>query len=109
MKNRVQRVRRRKRLRKQSVSEQVGSSPDESEALTIKTELLSKIVRYAKQNYSQAELQKILGEPQPRISNLLTGKVSNFSLEKLIEYTAALKMRPEIKTSRPAEVMAAAG
>lgn len=93
---------------KRSVFEQIGFSPEESEALTIKTELLSKIVRYAKENYSQAELQKILGEPQPRISNLLTGKVANFSLEKLIEYAAALKMRPEIKTHRPIEATASA-
>jgi len=67
----------------------------------MKARLLSTIVDYAKKNYSQSELQKMLGEPQPRISDLLTGKISKFSLETLVGYAEALHMRPEIKTYKP--------
>jgi hypothetical protein len=38
----------------------------------------------------------------------LTGKIANFSLDTLIEYAAALKMRPEIKTHKPVVAIAAA-
>ena len=77
--------------------EQLGFSREESAALQLKAELHSKIVRQAK-NYKQADLQKILHEPQPRVSDLMTGKIAKFSLETLITYAEALNMHPEIQT-----------
>ena len=35
--------------------------------------------------YTQKELSILLDEPQPRISELLSGKISKLSLEKLVE------------------------
>lgn len=83
-----------------SVFEQIGFSTEEAATLDLKTELLSSIVRCAK-NYTQNELQGLLKEPQPRISNLLRGKISKFSVETLLEYAAALHMRPEIVLHKP--------
>jgi predicted XRE-type DNA-binding protein len=40
--------------------------------------------------YSQKELQKILGEPQPRVSELLNGKIANKSVDKLLHYAGRL-------------------
>ncbi|HKO05040.1 MAG TPA: helix-turn-helix transcriptional regulator [Candidatus Acidoferrales bacterium] len=88
--------------RQRNVFEDLGFSPQEAAALVIKTRLHSKIVRYAKK-YSQAQLQKILNEPQPRVSDLLRGKIAKFSLETLVNYAEALRMRPEIRTHQPAE------
>jgi predicted XRE-type DNA-binding protein len=93
-------------VRKESVFEQLGFSPKEAAALQMKAELHSKIVRQAK-NYKQAELQKVLHEPQPRVSDLLTGKIAKFSLETLIGYAEALNMRPEIKIHAPLAMMGA--
>ncbi len=87
--------------RKRNVFDDLGFSPEESAALTMKAELHSRIVRCAK-HYSQSQLQKILGESQPRVSDLLRGKISKFSLDALVGYAAALDMRPEIKTRQPA-------
>jgi predicted XRE-type DNA-binding protein len=92
-------------VRRTNVFEQVGFSREEAKALAIKTDLLTEIVKYAKKNYSQADLQKLLDESQPRISDLLRGKIANFSLEKLVEYAIALNMRPEIRTHKPIEMM----
>ena len=87
----------------------LGFSEAESVTLLMKAKLHSQIISNAK-HYSQTQLQKILGEPQPRISDLLRGKISKFSLETLISYADALKMRPEIKVHRPiAEIAVAAG
>lgn len=92
--------------RKRNVFDNLGFSSDEAAALTMKSELHSKILRYAK-NYSQARLQEILGETQPRVSDLLRGKISKFSLETLVTYAEALHMRPEIRTYQPSGILAA--
>jgi len=68
--------------------------------LQIKVELHSKIIKQAK-HYKQAELQKILHETQPRVSDLLRGKIAKFSLETLIDYASALNLRPQIVTRQP--------
>jgi predicted XRE-type DNA-binding protein len=90
----------RKARKVRTVFDDLGFSPEESAALTMKSELHPKIMRCAK-NYSQSQLQKILGEPQPRISDLLRGKISKFSLDALVGYAAALNMRPEIRNHEP--------
>lgn len=84
-----------------SVFDDLGFSPREAAALRMKAELHSKIIRYAKRR-SQSELAKMLDESQPRISDLLRGKISKFSLEALVSYAEALHMRPEIKIYEPA-------
>ena len=87
--------------RERNVFDDLGFSPEEAAALTMKAKLHSKIIRCAK-NYSQAQLQEILGEPQPRVSDLMRGKIAKFSLETLINFAEALDMRPEIKVHEPA-------
>jgi predicted XRE-type DNA-binding protein len=84
---------------------QVGFSPEQALALELKSNLLSEVVKQAKQ-FPQSRLQQILDESQPRISDLMRGKVSKFSLETLVQYAEALKMRPEIKVHRPVEQIA---
>jgi predicted XRE-type DNA-binding protein len=91
-----------------SVFDDLGFSPREAAALRMKAELHSKILRYAK-NRSQSELAQMLDESQPRVSDLLRGKISKFSLETLVSYAEALHMRPEIKTHEPAGTLHAAG
>lgn len=93
--------------KERTVFDDLGFSPEESAALTMKSELHSKIMRCAK-NYSQSQLQEILGEPQPRVSDLLRGKISKFSLDALVGYAAALNMRPKIRTCQPVVAMSAA-
>jgi predicted XRE-type DNA-binding protein len=90
-----------------NVFEDLGFSPREAAALVIKTRLHARIVRCARR-YSQTQLQRILNEPQPRVSDLLRGKIAKFSLETLVSYAEALQMRPEIRTHQPATRIAAA-
>lgn len=92
--------------RERNVFDDLGFSPEDAAALNMKSRLHSMIIRFAK-NYSQAQLQKVLGEPQPRVSDLLRGKISKFSLETLVNYAEALHMRPEIKIHAPITEMAA--
>ncbi len=82
---------------KSNVFEQIGFSREEAAALKMKSELLSQIIKaIKKRGYTQADLQKRLDESQPRISDLMTGKISKFSLETLITYAEALGLHPQI-------------
>ncbi|MFZ3201730.1 MAG: helix-turn-helix transcriptional regulator [Candidatus Acidiferrales bacterium] len=77
--------------------EQIGFSRKEAAALKMKSELHSQIIKaIRKRGYTQADLQKRLDESQPRISDLMTGKISKFSLETLITYAEALGLHPQI-------------
>ena len=88
------------------VFQQLGFSPDESVALKMRAELHSSIVRVIKQrDYRQAKLAEMFDTDQPRISNLMRGKLANFNLETLVVYAETLGMKPQIKTNqRPAEM-----
>jgi predicted XRE-type DNA-binding protein len=82
---------------KSNVFEQIGFSPEEAATLKMKSELHSQIVKtIKKRGYTQADLQKRLDESQPRVSDLMTGKIAKFSLETLITYAEALGLHPQI-------------
>lgn len=82
---------------KGNVFEQVGFSREEAASLKIKSELHSQIIKAIKRRgYTQADLQKRLDESQPRISDLMTGKISKFSLETFINYAEVLGLHPQI-------------
>lgn len=72
-----------------NVLDDLGFPPEEATALKFKAELYQAILKVV-QNYSQKELQVILGEPQPRVSELLNGKVANKSVDKLLHYAGRL-------------------
>jgi predicted XRE-type DNA-binding protein len=72
-----------------NVLDDLDFSPDEATTLKFKAELYQAILKVAPK-YSQKELQVILGEPQPRVSELLNGKIANKSVDKLLHYAGRL-------------------
>ena len=83
-----------------NVFEDVGFSREDAAALKLKTDLHTKIVKCAAHR-SQQELQTLLGTTQPRVSDLLRGKMSKFSLDMLVIYAEKLGLHTEIKTTAP--------
>jgi predicted XRE-type DNA-binding protein len=79
-----------------NVLDDLGLSPEQATALKFKAELYQAILKYS-QKYSQKELQTILGEPQPRVSELLNGKIANKSIDKLLYYAARLGIETRAK------------
>ncbi len=77
--------------------EDLGFSPEKAAALKLKADLHTKIVKAASR-YSQRELATILRTSQPRISDLLRGKMSKFSLEMLVSFAEQLGLETSIKT-----------
>jgi predicted XRE-type DNA-binding protein len=76
-------------LTRGNVFDDLGFSPEQAITLKFKAELYQAILKYAK-GYSQKELQAILGEPQPRVSELLNGKIAGKSVDKLLYYAGRL-------------------
>src|SRR5260370_18186545 len=83
-----------------NVLDELGFSPEQAMALKFKAELYQAILKYA-QKYSQKVLQVILGEPQPRVSELLNGKTSTKTGDKLLHYAGRLGIEPNAKFARP--------
>jgi predicted XRE-type DNA-binding protein len=79
-----------------NVLDDLGFSPEQATALKFKSELYRAILKYAKK-YSQKELQIILGEPQPRVSELLNGKIANKTVDKLLQYAGRLGIETKTK------------
>ena len=80
-----------------SVFDDLGLDKVESSALKMKTSLLDAIQGIvAKRGYKQRALEKILDQPQPRVSELLRGKISKLSIERLLDYLQRLGGLPEV-------------
>jgi len=82
-----------------NVLDDLGFSPEHATALKFKAELYQAILKYS-EKYSQKELQVILGEPQPRVSELLNGKIANKSVDKLLYYAGRLGIEARAKFSQ---------
>ncbi|MFZ0584458.1 MAG: XRE family transcriptional regulator [Candidatus Acidiferrales bacterium] len=82
-----------------NVLDDLGFTREQATALKFKAELYQAILKYAKK-YSQKELQLILGEPQPRVSELLNGKIANKSVDKLLYYAGRLGIEATAKFSQ---------
>jgi predicted XRE-type DNA-binding protein len=72
-----------------NVLDDLGFSPEQTTILKFKAELYQAVLRHARK-YSPKQLQVILAEPQPRVSELLSGKIASKSVDKLLHYAGRL-------------------
>lgn len=80
------------------VFDDLGFSPAEASALKIKARILSALLkRIREKRYTQMQLARILNDYQPNISNLVNGKISKMSIEKLLSYAQRMNLETEIK------------
>jgi predicted XRE-type DNA-binding protein len=87
---------------KGNVFEALGFSASETSALKVKAEILSAILEHVRaEGYTQAQLVEMLDEYQPSVSNLLKGRISQVSIEKLLRYADRLHLETSIAV-RPA-------
>jgi predicted XRE-type DNA-binding protein len=93
MKNRVNRP---THVTRGNVPDDLGFSSEEATALKFKAALYQAILKCAKK-YSQKQLQVMLGEPQPRVSELLNGKIAHKTVDKLLHYAGQLGIEAHVK------------
>lgn len=80
-----------------NVFRDLGFSPDEAEHLLVRSDLLIKIQKLiASRHLRQAEVAKILRVTQPRVSDLLRGRIDLFSTDALIDMLARLSVRVRV-------------
>ena len=77
-------------------AEDAGLPLENETVCKFRAELYEEILRCAR-HYTQKELQAIFHEPQPRVSELLHGRIAGKSVEKLMYYASRLGI--EVRTS----------
>ncbi len=80
-----------------NVLDDLGLDPQSAHELKIKYELHKQIVALiGRRGYTRRELEKKLDVPQPRVSELMRGKLSTLSFSKLLYYAKQLGTKPTI-------------
>jgi predicted XRE-type DNA-binding protein len=81
-----------------NVWDAIANSPAEAANLELRFHLMEKISGIIRQNgWTQAEAAKRCGLTQPRINDLLRGRISRFSLDALVNIAAALGRKVKIQ------------
>jgi predicted XRE-type DNA-binding protein len=81
-----------------SVWDAIVDSPQEAANLTFRSQLMDEIEAIiAKNGWTQAEAAKRCGVTQPRINDLLRGRISKFSIDALVNIASALGRRVTVK------------
>ena len=87
------------RVSRGNVFEDIGFSPEEAVILRMKTQLHIEIMRaIEKKRLTPRQLEKVLDVPQPRVSELLNGKISRMTADLLAKYLYRLGREIEMKT-----------
>jgi predicted XRE-type DNA-binding protein len=74
-----------------NVWDAICDTPEEAANLTLRSDLMDKIEDLIKESgWTQAEAAKRCGVTQPRINDLLRGRISRFSLDALVNIASAL-------------------
>ncbi|MBL8210526.1 MAG: XRE family transcriptional regulator [Bryobacterales bacterium] len=80
-----------------SVWDAIAGTPGQAANLRARAELKRQIAGFVrKQQWTQVEAAQRCGVTQPRINDLLRGRVSRFSLDALVNISAALGCRVRV-------------
>jgi len=89
-------------LRFKSVWDAIESNPINAASMKARSKLMMEITSVIEKNeMTQAQAAQLFGVTQPRISDLMRGKINLFSLDTLMNMAATAGMSPEVKLSRP--------
>jgi len=85
-----------------NVFRDVGLPDDEAEHLRVRADLLIQIQEALKvRGLTQTEAAKLLGVTQPRVSDLVRGRIDLFSVDSLIDMLARLGVRVKVVVTSP--------
>ncbi|MGN6423651.1 MAG: helix-turn-helix domain-containing protein [Asticcacaulis sp.] len=86
-----------------SVWDAIESTPAEAENMRLRSALMIELKDYIKrEGLTQAKAASVLGVTQPRISDLLRGKIDLFGLDMLVTMIAKTGQHVEMRISRAA-------
>lgn len=86
-----------------NVFEDLGFSHEEAEHLRIRSVLMATLREMiAAKGWTQAKAANLLGVTQPRVSDLVRGKIDLFSIDALVEMLARVGCQVEVRIAQPA-------
>ncbi len=92
-----------RRGRFESVWDAIEDDPAIVENLKLRSALMLALTRHIeKEGWTQLRAAKALGVTQPRVSNLMRGKIGAFSLDLLVKMAVAVGLRVTMKLSKAA-------
>jgi len=78
----------------ESVWDAIEDTPEEAENMKMRSTLMMALEKKIQDNgWTQAQAAEMLGVTQPRVSDLMRGKINLFGLDALINMTVAMGMR----------------
>jgi predicted XRE-type DNA-binding protein len=83
-----------------NVFRDLGFPPDKAEHLLVRADLMIRLEKeLGSRGLKQAQAAKLLGISQPRVSDLLRGRVELFSADALIDMLARLELKVRLVAS----------
>ncbi len=88
-----------------NVFRDLGFSPVEAEHLRVRAELMTAIEKLiGRRKLTQAQAAKLLGVTQPRVSDLVRGRLHRFSIDALVDMLARAGVKVHLSTERGSRV-----
>ena len=86
-----------------SVWDAIEDTPSEAENMKLRSSLMMALDDHIRgQAWTQAQAAELLGVTQPRVSDLLRGKINLFSLDTLVNMVVASGLRIEMRVGKAA-------
>ena len=86
-----------------SVWNAIEDTPEEAENMKLRSALMSALKNHiSRAGLSQAQAAKLLGVTQPRVSDLMRGKINLFGLDALVNMAAAAGLHIEMRVREAA-------
>ncbi len=81
-----------------SVWDAIEDTPEDAENMKLRSTLMMALKRHLEQSdLNQVEAAKLLGVTQPRISDLMRGKINLFGLDALVNMATAIGLHIEMR------------
>ncbi|MEE8056679.1 MAG: XRE family transcriptional regulator [Pseudomonadales bacterium] len=81
-----------------NIYEALGFEQAEAENLRIRSQLMMKLEAFIKkQEFTQTAAASFFGVEQPRISDLVNGKINKFTIDMLVNMLAKAQVRVDLK------------
>jgi hypothetical protein len=86
----------------ESVWDAIADTPQEAASMKARSKLMMELGEIIKtRKLRQKDAAELFGVTQPRISDLMRGKIHLFSLDMLMDMASTAGMKPEISVTKP--------
>ena len=88
---------------RESVWDAVADNPEEAANLKLRSQLMDALESYiGHENITQAEAAKRFGVPRSRVSELVNGRISKFTIDRLVNMASRVGLTTRLVVESPA-------